>query len=350
MPLTKAEAPSYDGCKEPLSSVLFNDNVFPLSAIFLKFLRLFKSGSARSGARRYGSAGMDIRSIEAFVRLCRDKNISVAAANLYLTQQGLSKIIKRMEDELGVTLFVRKNRGVELTQMSKMLLPRAEAILAEYEEARNLVNQSRKNIKGSVNAVLELGCLSILTPQPFLTFMQDYPFVDLRFGEHRDSICHSRLLSGEADVGIVAVARDDSLFDATPFLRVESVIYIPKHHPLAKKKMVTIQDLKGVKLLLCGSTNYYSIMNDCKQAGFEADLAMCTTDINVTMQCLQSGLGVSPFILGLNKAFTCPDDIVVRPLALLEEKRIYILTKKGAQLTECARLFLDYFVNYHKKG
>jgi len=292
---------------------------------------------------------MDIRSIEAFVRLCRDKNISAAAANLYMTQQGLSKIIKRMEDELDVTLFVRNNRGVELTRMSKMLLPRAEAILAEYEGALNLIRQSKKNITGTVNAVLELGCLSILTPQPFLTFMQDYPFIDLRFGEHRDCICHSRLLSGEADIGIVAVARDDSLFDAMPFFRVESVIYIPKHHPLAKKKVVTIEDLKGVKLLLCGSTNYYAVMNDCKKAGFEADLVMCTTDINVTMQCLQSGLGVSPFILGLNRAFACPDDIVVRPLALLEEKHIYILTKKGAELSECAQLFRDYFVNYYKK-
>jgi DNA-binding transcriptional LysR family regulator len=124
---------------------------------------------------------------------------------------------------------------------------------------------------------------------------------------------------------------------------------MPKGHPLAEKKVVTIEDLRGVKLLLCGSTNYYSIMRDCQNAGFEADLVMCTTDINVTMQCLQSGLGVSPFILGLNKAFTCPDDIVVRPLSLLEDKHIYMLTKKGAQLSECAQLFKDYFVNYYKK-
>jgi DNA-binding transcriptional LysR family regulator len=292
---------------------------------------------------------MDIKSIEAFVRLCKDKNISTAAGNLYLTQQGLSKIIKRMEDELGTTLFVRKNRGVELTQMSKMLLPRAEAILSEYNNALTDIKRSFQQLAGTVNVVLELGCLSILTPQPFLKFLQDYPFIDLRFGEHRDSYCHKWLLSGEADIAIVAVAKDDELFDDTPFFSVQSVIYIPKDHPLAKKKVVTIEDLRGVKLLLCGSTNYYAIMNDCKNAGFEADLVMCTTDINVTMQCLQSGLGVSPFILGLNKAFTCPDDIVVRPLSLLEDKHIYMLTKKGAPLSECATLFKDYFVNYYKE-
>lgn len=292
---------------------------------------------------------MDIKSIEAFVRLCKDKNMSTAANNLYMTQQGLSKIIKRMEEELGVTLFLRNNRGVELTQTAKMFLSRAEAILGEYDEALSSIKRSCQQVKGTVNAVLELGCLSILTPQPFLTFMEDYPFIDLRFGEHRDSICHRRLLEGEADIGIVAVATNDELFDATPFFSVQSVIYIPKAHPLAKKKMVTIQDLRDVKLLLCGSTNYYSIMNDCKNAGFEVNLIMCTTDINVTMQCLQSGLGVSPFILGLNKAFTCPDDIVVRPLVLLGEKHIYMLTKKGSQLSECAELFKKYFVNYYKE-
>jgi len=292
---------------------------------------------------------MDIKSIEAFVRLCKDKNMSTAANNLYMTQQGLSKIIKRMEEELGVTLFLRNNRGVELTQTAKMLLSRAEAILGEYDEVLSSIKRSCQQVKGTVNAVLELGCLSILTPQPFLTFMEDYPFIDLRFGEHRDSICHRRLIEGEADIGIVAVATDDEHFDATPFFSVQSVIYIPKFHPLAKKKMVTIQDLRDVKLLLCGSTNYYSIMNDCKSAGFEVNLIMCTTDINVTMQCLQSGLGVSPFILGLNKAFTCPDDIVVRPLALLDEKHIYMLTKKGSRLSECAELFKKYIVNYYKE-
>ncbi len=291
---------------------------------------------------------MDIKSIEAFLRLCKDKNMSVAASNLYMTQQGLSKIIKRIEDELGVVLFVRKNRGVELTRASKILMPHAETIVNEYAAVINSINKSQQQIQGRVDAVLELGCLSILTPQPFLTFMQDFPNIDLRFGEHRDSICHSRLISGEADIGLVAVATDYEKFDVTPFFSVKSMIYIPKSHHLEKKKMVTIQDLEGEKLLLCGSTNYYSVMDDCRKAGFEADLVMCTTDINVTMQCLQSGFGVSPFILGLNKAFPCPDDVVVRPLSLSEDKHIYMLTKKDKKLSECTELFKKYFIDYYK--
>jgi len=292
---------------------------------------------------------MDIKSIEAFVRLCRDKNMCLAANNLYMTQQGLSRIIKKMEDELGVTLFIRNNRGVEMTQAGKMVLSHAEAILKEYDAVETAIKRSEQQTRGSVNAVLELGCLPILTPHPFLKFMEDYPFIDLRFEEHRDSKCHQWLLDGKVDIGIVAVSKDEEHFDALPFFSVQSVIYIPKGHPLAKKKVVTIEDLRGVKILLCGSTNYYSVMNDCRDAGFEADLVMSTTDINVTMQCLQSGLGVSPFILGLNKAFACPDDVVVRPLQLLEEKHIYMLTPKGAELSECTKLFKNYFIDYYRE-
>ncbi|MEG0751669.1 MAG: LysR family transcriptional regulator [Oscillospiraceae bacterium] len=292
---------------------------------------------------------MDIKSLEAFLRLSRDKAMSVASSNLFISQQGLSRIIKRMEDELGVTLFVRNNRGVELTQTGKALLEHAEKIVSEYNSVIERIRQSGQQYHGNVNAVLEIGCLPLLTPHPFLQFIEDFPFVELSFGEHRESKCRERMMNGRADISFAAITINDMDFDTVKFFQVESIIYLPQSHPLAEKSVVEINDLQGMKLLLCGSTNYYTIVGDCEQAGVDFKLIMSTTDINITIQCLQSGLGICPFIIGKNRAFPCPDDIVVRPLKLLKPRFVHMMTRKNCELSDTTQLFKDYFINYFRK-
>lgn len=64
---------------------------------------------------------MDIRHIKYFLRLYMDRNISKASENLFLSQQRLSKVIKKLEEELGVLLFVRTTSGVEPTSYGEIL-------------------------------------------------------------------------------------------------------------------------------------------------------------------------------------------------------------------------------------
>lgn len=293
-----------------------------------------------------GGSTLDIRSLEYFVRLCKDHNVSVAAENLFISQQGLSQIVKKMETELGVKLFRRSNRGVTPTIEGKLLWKNAERILVEYQNAMDAIHLNPNETHGSVNVVLELGCLPLLTLSPFLHFIEKYPNIDLKFGEHRETICQSQLLDGTADVFFAVKSIDYEQFDASPFYSLKFVVYVPKKHALSNKKLITVEDFRNTKLVLCGSTNYYTILKDCVDAGIPPNIVVSSTDINVTMQCVQSGLGVSPFILGMNKALHTSEDIVVLPYERGTIPKIHILTRKNTPLSSSAQKFCNYFLHY----
>jgi DNA-binding transcriptional LysR family regulator len=289
---------------------------------------------------------LDIKSLEFFVRLCKDNNVSVAAENLYISQQGLSRMIKRMESELGVKLFRRSNRGVTPTVEGKLLWEHAENILSEYQKVTDSINLNNSLIHGTVNVVLELGCLPLLTLSPFLRFIEEYPNVDLSFGEHRETICQAQLSDGTADVFFAVKSVDSEQFNVSPFYTLNSIVYVPKKHVLAKKSFITVEDFRDTKLVLCGSTNYYTVVKDCAEANFVPNIVVCSTDINVTMQCVQSGLGVSPFILGMNKALPISEDIIVQQYRCPNIPQIHILTKKNTPLSLSAQRFCEYFFRY----
>lgn len=79
---------------------------------------------------------MDIRQIEYFIEVCRCMSFTKAAENLYISQQGMSQSIKRLEGELGVKLFNRTSSSLELTQYAECFLPYAKELIRNYNMAR----------------------------------------------------------------------------------------------------------------------------------------------------------------------------------------------------------------------
>lgn len=79
---------------------------------------------------------MRIEQLEAFVEVASSKSISIAAENLYITQPSLSRSMKLLEDELGLTLFIRSSDGVRLTDSGKSLLPAVQNILSQLDSLK----------------------------------------------------------------------------------------------------------------------------------------------------------------------------------------------------------------------
>ena len=91
---------------------------------------------------------MNKKQLEYFVETYRCRNIQAAADNLYISHQGLSRVIRSLEDELGQALFVRSNRGLEPTDFATTLLPHVQTLLDTYariEGVQTLAGQ-RKSV------------------------------------------------------------------------------------------------------------------------------------------------------------------------------------------------------------
>ena len=94
---------------------------------------------------------MDIRHLKAFLAVFEERNITLAAQRLHVAQPSLSVTIRQLEEELGVELFLRQARGVEVSEQARALYPQAQRMVAEAEAL------SRQFVEGRQQVTLQLG-------------------------------------------------------------------------------------------------------------------------------------------------------------------------------------------------
>ena len=168
---------------------------------------------------------MDVRTLRAFVAVFEERNITAAATRLFITQPTLSTTIKTLEDELGVTLFVRQARGVEGTEAANRLYPRAKRLIADTDSLAREFRETSPCLELTVGIEADLGdgvvgtlVNGVLAHEEILLTLEEGCCGDVRLG------CES-LRCG------------DELF--IPLLEEEFVLVLPPDHPLAGKGVLT---------------------------------------------------------------------------------------------------------------
>lgn len=149
---------------------------------------------------------MDIDHLSAFVAVARNGSFSVTANQLYLTQPAISKRIAALEGHLGAPLFDRIGRRVQLTQAGMTLLPRAENILLQLQEAKRAMADLSGEIGGELRVATShhLGLHKL--PPMLRAFASQYPKVNLQFEFLDSEVAHDRVLRGLCELAVVTLA------------------------------------------------------------------------------------------------------------------------------------------------
>ncbi|OEC44795.1 LysR family transcriptional regulator [Aeromonas sp. DNP9] len=180
---------------------------------------------------------MDVRTLRAFVAVFEERNITAAATRLFITQPTLSTTIKTLEDELGVTLFVRQARGVEGTEAAHRLYPRAKRLIADTDSLAREFRETSPCLELTVGIEADLGdgvvgtlVNGVLAHEEILLTLEEGCCGDVRLG------CES-LRCG------------DELF--IPLLEEEFVLVLPPDHPLTGKGSLTPDTLADEPWVTC---------------------------------------------------------------------------------------------------
>lgn len=260
--------------------------------------------------------------------IATEKNFTRAAEVLYISQPSLSKQIKMLEKNIGITLINRKNNKISLTENGKVFLQYSERILALCEESCraliDLKNGERGNLK--IGASKTIG--AYIMPQIFSLFTQNYPQINLKIQVNSTPIIINNILKREIDIAMVGGEIPNKLrknLTVKYFIKDEINLIISTIHPFAKKKKINKEDLYYLNFITFNSTSTIQkfIDNILIQNQIE------TKQLKVIMQ-LNSVEGVKTAVsLGLGAAF-------VSSLAIekeLELKTIEILTIKDIKIT-----------------
>jgi DNA-binding transcriptional LysR family regulator len=191
---------------------------------------------------------MELRHLRYFTAIVEAGGISRAAAHLRMTQPALGRQVRDLEHELGVRLFDRVGRRVQLTGEGEDLLRRCRVLLADAE---SLLERGRALASGTTG-VLRVGSTphtleAVLTP--FVArFRRSYPGVDVHFTEDGGPRLLDRLERGQVHLAITAFG--DERFASRALFPAVATAVMPATHPLAKRKTVSVTDLAELPLLL----------------------------------------------------------------------------------------------------
>src|ERR1700744_1782593 len=120
---------------------------------------------------------MELRHLRYFIAIAEERSFTRAAERLWIAQPGLSTQLRRLEAELGVSLFVRHTRGVDLTQAGELLLERARVALAAADAAGATGRDLEAGVIGSVRLGVAAGAVWHLTPPLLRGFSRERPGV-----------------------------------------------------------------------------------------------------------------------------------------------------------------------------
>ncbi|MCA1715469.1 MAG: LysR family transcriptional regulator [Actinobacteria bacterium] len=268
---------------------------------------------------------MELRQLKYFVAVAEELNFGRAAGRVYLTQPALSQQIRKLEEDLGVTLFYRTRRQVELTDAGQALLEGARQALVQIEQTVRKVRE----VGGAGSSRLRVGFPEYANHTPVAgilqTFQRRYPHVELEQHEwfllqHTLQLV-SRLRNGALDVGFLLLPVDDDALAHEHVLSIEIVAAIPEDHPLAAEREVKMQALADERLILFSRRfhpmHYDHIVECCKEAGFSPDIVQKyepqVYSGPTTYRMVASGAGIGIVVPPLVTT-SRPPGIVFRPL------------------------------------
>ena len=193
---------------------------------------------------------MNLRDLRYLVALAEHRHFGRAAEACFVSQPTLSTQIRKIEDELGVTLFERTPRRVLLTPVGVEIARRASEVLNEVEQIRAIARGTRDPESGTVRLGIFPTLGPYLLPHVVPPLRERFPRLELLLTEEKTETLLRLLGEGRLDAAIMALPlHDDSLH--TQFLFEEPfVLAVPGSHPLAQRRRVSGRDLAERDLLL----------------------------------------------------------------------------------------------------
>jgi DNA-binding transcriptional LysR family regulator len=147
---------------------------------------------------------MELRQLEHFVTVARERHFTRASELLMISQSGLSASIRSLEEELGTSLFVRSTRRVELTAAGRALLEESHRTLASAAAAKDAVLAVRGVLRGTI-AVGAEQCLGVVdVPRQLARFREDHPGVGIRLGYAGSAALADDVGTGRLDLAVLA--------------------------------------------------------------------------------------------------------------------------------------------------
>ncbi len=241
---------------------------------------------------------MELRTLHYFVTVAQEQNITRAAKKLNMSQPPLSSQIHRLEEELGVTLFIRGKRRLQLTEEGYLLLRRARQLLELADKTRAELEEYGVGLSGALYLGLVEGQAPYLAAGWAAEFSRRYPRVTYSLWNGSSDEVLLRLDQGLADLALIAAPYDTEHLAGIPVGGEPWVAVMSRSHPLAAcpEEALPLSALVGERLIVpARKSRVDSMIAWFGEIGAEPDILCRTSHYVDALALAQAGMGVSIF-------------------------------------------------------
>jgi DNA-binding transcriptional LysR family regulator len=188
---------------------------------------------------------MHLETLQVFCDLVESGSFSTAASQNFVTQSAVSQQVRALEGRFDLPLIERTKGHVQPTPAGQILYQASKDITARYRELREQMQSFGSVVGGSVRlaTVHSVGLYEL--SEPLKKFLKAYPQVNVHLEYSRSTKIFEDVLSGAIDLGIVAYPTRRPQIAVIPFREDRLVLVCATHHPLARRKSITVKDLEG---------------------------------------------------------------------------------------------------------
>ncbi len=235
---------------------------------------------------------MDLRSLHYFITIVEEGNISKAAKKLHLTQPPLSHAIKMLEEELGVLLFHRGTRYIELTEAGQLLYKKALTMLELEQQSLHEINDLKKGIMGSIS----IGCVSsnhqFLLEKGIIPFHKLYPHVVLEIHEGNTYELLDMLDKNLIEIAIVRTPFNKERYDCYLFDSQPMVACYHKEYFSLPNNIIFLANIQNLPLIMYRRfQNLFD--NIAKKQHLDLSFLGKADDARTALLWAESGLGIA---------------------------------------------------------
>ena len=285
---------------------------------------------------------MELRTLNYFVTVAEELNITRAAQILRISQPPLSAQIKNLEEELGTELFVRGKRRLKLTDAGQLLYQHAKDILKLSEKASAEITSLSRGMTGTVTVGLVEGMAPDIAAEWFVGFLAEHPGVRFRILDGNSDDLIEKMRGGLIGLAVITAPYDQQLLNSFQVGQETMVALMNRSHPLASgKEYLEVADLVREPLIVPSrKAHIETIRHWFREIGEGPDI-VCEMDNYLDAAALAGrGIGISIFP---QTAYIMNDSLISREIAGPDTTVEYLFVwRKEHQLPTVEESFIDY--------
>lgn len=238
---------------------------------------------------------MDIRHLQYFLEVARCKSFTKASEILHITQPTISKMIRNIEEELGVELFDRSGRRVELTDAGEVIFAQAKHIVTSFQSLSSELDDLRNLKRGHIRIGLPPMAGSSFFPKVIGKFREQYPEISMELVEVGAKKVESEVESGVLDIGVAMLPTKSDIYHSFTFVKGRLMLVVHPTNPLAAKKEVRLAELAQESFVLFREdfALHDRVPEECVRAGFKPHVVCESSQWDFISEMVAANLGIA---------------------------------------------------------